>query len=92
MRIKGNHLVDAGGNLVVLRGVSHSGSEYTCLHSSGIFEGKIDESFVAGLKSWKNLNAVRLPMNEDCCELPSPDLTRPSTLRLLRCNHGLMPR
>ena len=52
--------------MVVLRGVSHSGSEYTCVHGGGIFEGNIDESFVAGLKSWKHLNAVRLPLNEDC--------------------------
>lgn len=52
--------------MVVLRGVSHSGSEYTCVHGHGIFEGTIDDSFVAGLKSWKNLNAVRLPLNEDC--------------------------
>ena len=34
---------------------------YTCLEDSGgIFEGKMDASFVAGLKSWKNLNAARL--------------------------------
>jgi len=38
--VKGNKLVDQHGNLVVLRGVSHSGSEYTCIHSSGVFEGK----------------------------------------------------
>ena len=43
---------------MVLRGVSHSGSEYTCVHGSGIFEGEIDQSFVDGLKSWKNLNAA----------------------------------
>ena len=58
--------MDSAGNLVVLRGVSHSGSEYTCVHGHGVFEGKLDSSFVAGLKSWKNLNAVRLPLNEDC--------------------------
>ena len=87
VHIKGNHLVDADGNLVVLRGrspfsyqdhhiscsssgdrpfclyqdhhmlllaptgVSHSGSEYTCLgHGDGIFEGEIDATFVAGLE------------------------------------------
>ena len=61
VRVKGNHLVDAAGNLVVLRGVSHSGSEYTCTHAGGaIFEGKIDSAFVAGLQSWPNLNAVWL--------------------------------
>ena len=65
--IQANRLVDASGKLVVLRGVSHSGSEYTCIHGGGgIFEGKIDQSFVDGLKTWRNLNAVRLPMNEDC--------------------------
>lgn len=26
----------------------------------------MDANFVKGLKSWKNLNAVRLPLNEDC--------------------------
>ena len=26
----------------------------------------MDASFVKGLQSWKNLNAVRLPLNEDC--------------------------
>lgn len=50
----------------MLRGVSHSGSEYTCVHGQGVFEGNIDEAFVAGLRSWRNLNAVRLPLNEDC--------------------------
>ena len=66
VRVQGNRLVDQAGREVVLRGVSHSGSEYTCVHGKGVFEGTMDSSFVAGLKSWKNLNAVRLPLNEDC--------------------------
>ena len=32
VRIRGNRLVDQLGRAVVLRGVSHSGSEYTCVH------------------------------------------------------------
>ena len=65
--MEGNRLVDVASNrTVVLRGVSHSGSEYTCVHGDGVFEGTIDQAFVDGLKSWTNLNAVRLPMNEDC--------------------------
>ena len=35
VKVQHNRLVDAAGNLVVLRGVSHSGSEYTCLHAHG---------------------------------------------------------
>jgi endoglucanase len=66
VRVRGNRLVDQSGRQVVLRGVSHSGSEYTCVHGHGVFEGAMDSTFVAGLKSWKNLNAVRLPLNEDC--------------------------
>ena len=66
VRVRGNRLVDQSGRQIVLRGVSHSGSEYTCVHGHGVFEGAMDSTFVAGLKSWKNLNAVRLPLNEDC--------------------------
>ena len=48
VRVHGNRLVDQSGRQVVLRGVSHSGSEYTCLSKNGIFEGKMDSTFVAG--------------------------------------------
>jgi hypothetical protein len=64
--VEGNRLVDGSGKPVVLRGVSHSGSEYQCVHGAGIWDGTVDQAFVDGLKSWKNLNSIRLPMNEDC--------------------------
>lgn len=67
IKIEANHLVDSKtGGAVVLRGVSHSSTEYACVQGHGIVEGPVNSSFVAGLKSWKNLNVVRLPLNEDC--------------------------
>jgi endoglucanase len=67
IKIAGNHLVDSQtGGAVTLRGVSHSSTEYACVQGHGLVEGPVNSSFVAGLKSWKNLNVVRLPLNEDC--------------------------
>eukprot|EP01043_Picozoa_sp_COSAG02_P010738 COSAG02_NODE_384_length_23406_cov_9.459733_12_plen_488_part_00 len=67
IKILGNHLVDTKtGGMVVLRGVSHSSTEYACVHGQGVVEGPVNSSFVDGLKTWQNLNVVRLPLNEDC--------------------------
>lgn len=66
IKIQGNQFVDESGQKVMLRGVSHSGSEYTCVQqSSGIMEGDVSAAAVAAIKSWGN-NIVRIPLNEDC--------------------------
>jgi hypothetical protein len=60
LQVRGNMLVDkVSGLAVVLRGVSHSSTEYACVQGHGIFEGPLNQSFVDGLKTWKNLNVVR---------------------------------
>ncbi len=41
------------------------GGEYMCAHDSGIFAGPADLSVVEGMGRW-GINAIRLPMNEDC--------------------------
>jgi hypothetical protein len=65
-RVVGNQIHDHAGAPVVLHGVNRSGSEYRCVQSGGFFEGPADEASVAIFKSWRNVNAVRVPLNESC--------------------------
>src|SRR5215472_14799538 len=62
VHVQDNHLVDANGNVLRLRGVNRSGSEYMCVGGSAVFDGPVD---AAAIKAW-HVNAVRLPLNEDC--------------------------
>lgn len=61
----GNQLLDANGNVVHLRGVNRSGTEYACIQGWGIFDGPTDEASVQALVSW-HINVVHLGLNEDC--------------------------
>jgi hypothetical protein len=66
VRVSGNHLVNGAGQMLQLRGVNRSGAEYACADGYGFFDGPTDDAAsIAALKSW-HINAVRLPMNEDC--------------------------
>jgi hypothetical protein len=65
LHVEANKLV-VGGRPTRLLGVNHSGSEYTCLNGSGIFEGPDADALAAGILSWGNINTVRIPLNEDC--------------------------
>ena len=65
-RRHGNKLVDDAGATVRLKGVGYMGTEYECVSESGrIFSGPADAKIITAWKSW-GINAVRLPMNEDC--------------------------
>jgi endoglucanase len=64
LHVEGNTLVD-NGSVVQLRGVDHSGTEYTCVQNNGIFEGPTDSTLAAAMLTW-HVNAVRIPLNEDC--------------------------
>ena len=53
-----------------LRGVNRSGLEYACIQGWGFFDSphpdRIDDpSMIAAMRSW-DINAVRVPLNEDC--------------------------
>lgn len=65
IRVAGNRLVDGDGNTVQLHGVNRSGTEYACVQGWGIFDGPADAASVKAIASW-NVNAVRVPLNEDC--------------------------
>jgi hypothetical protein len=50
---------------VVLQGVNRMGTEYMCVQDRGIFDGPHDQALIDGMRGWR-VNAVRLPLNEDC--------------------------
>jgi hypothetical protein len=65
VRIAGNHFVDGAGRTVRLLGVNRSGTEYECMANNGFFDGPADAASIAAMASW-NIDAVRVPLNEDC--------------------------
>jgi aryl-phospho-beta-D-glucosidase BglC (GH1 family) len=76
VRVSGNRLVDGSGSPIRLIGLDHSGSESACVVGSGFFSPPDSDtpSMIAAMKSW-NVDAVRLPLNEDCwlgINLPYP--------------------
>ena len=63
--VRGNHLVDEGGNPVRLLGVNRPGTEYECVEGGRLFEGPSGRASIEAMKSW-DINAVRVPLNESC--------------------------
>lgn len=63
--VDSEHLVDENGRPIQLRGVNRAGAEYACVQDLGIFDGPVDDEAIAAMVSWE-VNAVRLPLNEDC--------------------------
>jgi endoglucanase len=65
LHVVGNHIEDAAGTRIFLRGVNRSGSEYRCIQGAGFFDGDCDEASVRAMTTW-GINAVRVPLNESC--------------------------
>lgn len=65
MHVLGNRLVDSQGHPVQFHGVNRSGTEYACVQGWGIFDGPSDAKSVGAMAGW-HINAVRIPINEDC--------------------------
>jgi hypothetical protein len=65
LHVSGNRLLDQRGRRVQFRGVNRAGTEYACVQGWDIFDGPHDARSVAAMASW-HVNAVRIPVNEDC--------------------------
>jgi hypothetical protein len=72
LRVRGSSLIDGPGrgHVVRLLGVNRSGLEYACIQGWGFFQSpdpdRIDSAaMIAAMKSW-DIDAVRVPLNEDC--------------------------
>lgn len=60
-----NKLVGSNQEPVRLIGVDRSGTEYACVQGWGIFDGPSNARSVAAMAAWR-IDAVRVPLNEDC--------------------------
>ena len=65
LSVKGSQLVASNGHTVRLHGVNRSGTESGCVQGWGIFDGPVDSASISAMLGWK-INAVRIPLNEDC--------------------------
>lgn len=70
----GNQLYD-GTKPIRLLGVNRSGTEFQCIHGDGIFDGPSDQTSISAILTW-NVNAVRIPLNEDCWLAINPPSTK----------------
>ena len=62
--VEGNRLVDGTGQTVLLHGVNLSGTMWKCLGGKA-FTSPTDLASLESMVAW-HINAVRIPMNEDC--------------------------
>ncbi len=67
VKVSGNHLTTLAGRTIRLLGVNRSGAEYMCTNpnANSVFDGPTSAASIATIKSW-HVNAVRVPLNEDC--------------------------
>jgi hypothetical protein len=74
LRVGGGLIVDGKGNTVQLHGVNETGSQTNCTYQAGgsasdgypgFFDMPPTQAGVAQMLAWK-VNAVRVPLNEDC--------------------------
>ncbi len=65
VRVVDNQLANSGGKPIRLLGVNRSGAEYVCIQGRGFIDGPADRRAIAAMTSWR-INAVRIPLNEDC--------------------------
>jgi endoglucanase len=65
VHVADNRLVDGDGQPIRLLGVNRSGLEYACIQDLGILAGPADKRAIAAMTAWR-INAVRVPLNEDC--------------------------
>lgn len=65
VKVVQNNLVDSSGQPMRLLGVDASGTESACIIGKGFSWGPFDSNEAKSIAAW-HINAVRVPMNEDC--------------------------
>jgi hypothetical protein len=66
LHVSGTSIVDGSGQPVMLRGVNRSGTEFKCRDNpASVFDGPSDDVSLAAMQTW-GINAVRIPLNEQC--------------------------
>lgn len=65
VHVVGGRLVTGQGQPLRLLGVNRSGAEYACVEGLGVIAGPTDRHAIAAMAAWR-INAVRIPLNEDC--------------------------
>jgi hypothetical protein len=65
VHINNGQLVNGMGQPIRLLGVDATGTESNCIDNDGFSDGSLNSTEVAGMKTW-DVNAVRVPLNEDC--------------------------
>jgi len=63
--VQNGQLVNAAGHPLRLLGVDISGTEDACIQNKGIAYSALNDAKAAALPTW-HINAVRVPLNEDC--------------------------
>jgi endoglucanase len=64
LRVIENKLVNEKGSSIRLLGIDRSGTEYACIYGR-LTDGPTDNQSITVMTSWR-INAVRIPLNEDC--------------------------
>src|SRR5207237_572077 len=67
LHVVGNQIVNSSGQAIRPLGFDRAGTEYMCdaAGDTTVFDGPSDAASVSAMLSW-HINAVRLPVNEDC--------------------------
>lgn len=65
LHVSGNAIVNGDNQSLRLLGVNRSGGEYMCIQGRGIWDGPAESASVLAMAAW-HINAVRIPLNEDC--------------------------
>jgi hypothetical protein len=65
LHVEGAQIKNGTGDIVRLRGINRSGTEYKCVQSGGVFDGPATSASIQAMLSWK-INAIRIPLNEAC--------------------------
>eukprot|EP01112_Ceratiomyxa_fruticulosa_P012528 TRINITY_DN3470_c0_g2_i1.p1 TRINITY_DN3470_c0_g2~~TRINITY_DN3470_c0_g2_i1.p1 ORF type:complete len:482 (-),score=89.87 TRINITY_DN3470_c0_g2_i1:80-1525(-) len=65
LHVVGNQILNGDNIPVKIVGVNRSGMEFSCVQSGAFSDGPVDQASINAMLTW-NINAVRIPLNEDC--------------------------